>query len=41
MTDGMMPGMTMAMGQIWLLVVFVLILAVAAPIKYLRKGDRP
>jgi hypothetical protein len=36
MTDGMMPGMMWAMGLIWLLVIIVLILAVAALVKYLR-----
>jgi hypothetical protein len=36
MMDGMMPGMMWAMGLIWLLVIIVLILAVAALVKYLR-----
>jgi uncharacterized membrane protein len=43
MMDGMMPGMMLAMGVIWLLVVIVLILSAAALVKYLRsggKGDR-
>jgi uncharacterized membrane protein len=43
MMDGMMPGMMLAMGLIWLLVVVVLILSAAALVKYLRsgrKGDR-
>jgi len=43
MMDGMMPGMTLAMGLIWLLIVVVLLLSAAALIKYLfsgRKGDR-
>jgi len=43
MMDGMMPGMMLAMGLIWLLVVVVLILSVAALVKYQcsgRKGDR-
>ena len=43
MMDGMMPGMALAMGLIWLLVVVVLILLAAALVRYLRsgpKGDR-
>ena len=43
MMDGMMPGMMVAVGLIWLLVVVVLVLSAAALIKYLfsgRKGDR-
>ena len=40
MMDGMMPGMMLAMGLIWLLVVVVLILSVAALIKYLRSGRK-
>jgi hypothetical protein len=36
MMDGMMPGMTLAMGLIWLLIVVVLLLSAAALIKYLR-----
>jgi len=43
MIDGMMPGMMVAVGVIWLLVVVVLVLSAAALIKYLfsgRKGDR-
>jgi hypothetical protein len=36
MMDGMMPGMMWAMGLVWLLVIIVLILAVAALVKYLR-----
>jgi|GEM_PF-891847 hypothetical protein len=43
MMDGMMPGMMLAVGVIWLLVVVVLVLSAAALIKYLfsgRKGDR-
>ncbi len=44
MMDGMMmPGMMVAMGLIWLLVVVVLMLSAAALLKYLfsgRKGDR-
>jgi hypothetical protein len=43
MMDGMMPGMMLAVGVIWLLVVVVLLLSAAALIKYLfsgRKGDR-
>ena len=43
MMDGMMPGMMLATGLLWLLVVIVLILSAAALIKYLfsgRKGDR-
>jgi hypothetical protein len=43
MMDGMMPGMMLAVGVIWLLVVVVLVLSAAALIKYLfsgRRGDR-
>ena len=40
MMDGMMPGMMLAMGLLWLLVVIVLILAAAALVKYLRSGDK-
>jgi hypothetical protein len=40
MMDGMMPGMMLAMGLIWLLVVIVLILSAAALIKYLRSGRK-
>jgi uncharacterized membrane protein len=40
MMDGMMPGMMMAMGLIWLLVVVVLVLSAAALVKYLRSGNR-
>jgi len=43
MMDGMMPGMMLAVGVIWLLVVVVLVLSAAALIKYLfsgRKGGR-
>jgi hypothetical protein len=40
MMDNMMPGMMWGMGFVWLLVVIVLILAVAALIKYLRTGSR-
>jgi hypothetical protein len=43
MMDGITPGMMLAMGLIWLLVVGVLILSAAALIKYLfseRRGDR-
>ena len=43
MMDGMMPGMMLATGLLWLLVVIVLILSAAALIKYLfsgPKGDR-
>jgi len=36
MMDAMMPGMMWAMGLVWLLVIIVLILAIAALIKYLR-----
>jgi hypothetical protein len=36
MMDGMMPGMMWAMGLVWLLVIIVLILAVAALVKYVR-----
>jgi uncharacterized membrane protein len=39
MMDGMMPGMILAMGLIWLLVVVVLILSAAALVKYLRSGN--
>ena len=40
MMDGMMPGMMLAMGLIWVLVVVVLILSAAAFIKYLRSGRK-
>jgi uncharacterized membrane protein len=43
MMEGMTPGMMLAMGLIWLLVVVVLVLSAAALVKYLRsgrKGDR-
>jgi uncharacterized membrane protein len=40
MMDGMMPGMMLAMGLFWLLVIIVLILAAAALIKYLRSGNK-
>jgi uncharacterized membrane protein len=40
MMNDMMPGMMLAMGLIWLLVVVVLILSVAALVKYLRSGNR-
>lgn len=36
MMDGMMPGMMVGMGLIWLLVIVVLVLAAAALVKYLR-----
>ena len=36
----MMPGMMLAMGLIWVLVVVVLILSAAALIKYLRSGHK-
>jgi hypothetical protein len=36
MMHEMMPGMMWAMGLVWLLVIIVLILAVAALVKYLR-----
>ena len=39
MIDGMMPGMMVAMGLIWLLVVVVLVLSAAALVKYLRSGN--
>jgi uncharacterized membrane protein len=38
--DGMMPGMLLAMGLLWLLVVVVLILSAAALVKYLRSGRK-
>jgi uncharacterized membrane protein len=38
--DGIMPGMMLAMGLIWVLVVVVLILSAAALIKYLRSGRK-
>jgi uncharacterized membrane protein len=38
--DGMMPGMMVAMGLLWLLVVVVLILSAAALVKYLRSGNK-
>jgi uncharacterized membrane protein len=44
MMNDMMPDMMWGMGIIWLLVVIVLIMAVAALVKYLRNGnkaDRP
>jgi uncharacterized membrane protein len=40
MMDGMMPGMMVAMGLLWLLVVVVLILSAAALVKYLRSGNK-
>jgi hypothetical protein len=40
MMDGMMPGMMLAMGLIWVLVVVVLTLSAAALIKYLRSGRK-
>jgi hypothetical protein len=40
MMDGMMPGMMLARGVIWLLVVIVLILAAAALIKYRAFGSQ-
>jgi hypothetical protein len=43
MMDRMMPEMMGGMGLLWLLIVVVLILSVAALIKYLfsgREGDR-
>ena len=40
MMDGMMPGMMLAMGLIWLLVVVVLVLSAAALLKYLRSGNK-
>jgi hypothetical protein len=40
MMDNMMPGMMWGMGFVWLLVVIVLILAVAALINYLRAGSK-
>jgi hypothetical protein len=36
MMDGMMPGMVLAMGLTWALVVVVLVLSAAALVKYLR-----
>jgi uncharacterized membrane protein len=36
----MMPGMMLAMGLIWLLVIVVLILSAAALVKYLRSGNK-
>jgi uncharacterized membrane protein len=38
--DGLMPGMMLAMGLIWLLVIVVLILSAAALVKYLRSGNK-
>jgi hypothetical protein len=38
--DGTMPGMMLATGVIWLLVVVVLILSAAALVKYLRSGNK-
>jgi uncharacterized membrane protein len=38
--DGLMPGMMLAMGMIWLLVIVVLILSAAALVKYLRSGNK-
>ena len=40
MMEGMMPGMMVAMGLIWLLVVVVLVLSAAALVKYLRSGSK-
>ena len=40
MVDGMMPGMGLAMGLIWLLVVVVLVLSAAALVTYLRSGRK-
>ena len=40
MMDGMMPGMMLAMGLIWLLIVVVLILSATALVKYLRSGNK-
>jgi uncharacterized membrane protein len=40
MVDGMMPGMGLAMGLTWLLVVVVLVLSAAALVKYLRSGRK-
>jgi hypothetical protein len=40
MTNGMMPGMMLAMGLLWLLVVVVLSLSAAALVKYLRSGNK-
>jgi uncharacterized membrane protein len=39
MMNGMMPGMMVAMGLIWVLVVVVLVLSAAALVKYLRSGN--
>jgi hypothetical protein len=39
MMDGMMPGMMLAMGLIWLLIVVVPILSAAARVKHLRSGN--
>jgi hypothetical protein len=40
MMDGMMPGMMLAMGLLWLLVVVVLVLSAVALIKYLGSGNK-
>jgi uncharacterized membrane protein len=39
MGEGMSGGMMFGMGLIWVLIILVLILAVAALIKYLRNQD--
>jgi hypothetical protein len=36
MTDMMSGGMTLGMGLVWLLVIVLLVLGIAAAIKYLR-----
>ena len=40
MMNGMTSGMMWGMGLVWLLVILVLILAVAASVKYLRSGSK-
>jgi uncharacterized membrane protein len=40
MMDGTMPGMMLATGVIWLLVVVVLFLSAAVLVKYLRSGNK-
>jgi hypothetical protein len=40
MMDGMTSGMMWGMGLVWLLAILVLILAVAALVKYLRSGSK-
>ncbi len=43
MMSGMMGGMVLGMGVVWLLIILILVLAAAALVKYLRqiRGCRP